>query len=211
MRPILRLAAALLTTVALPFSAALPANAQAASPATGAAATRYVDDLSTRVFTVLKDKSLSRNALRGKFRSMLRENFALDDIGNRLIRRYRSQITPAQYTAYQAALPEFAINAYADRLAEYANANVQPVRTLPRGSKGDVDVYSRIVVPGKGQPFDAIWTVRPTAGTFKILNLTVAGINLSLTQEADFSAYIAKNGFDALVGFMKSANAKAAI
>jgi phospholipid transport system substrate-binding protein len=36
----------------------------------------------------------------------------------------------------------------------------------------------------------------------------VAGINLSLTQEADFASYIQKNGFDALVAFMKSANAK---
>ena len=211
MRRLTYFAAALAVAAGIPAIVAAPAAAQAAASASGAAATRYVDDLSARVFTVLKDKSLSRNALRGKFRGMLRENFAVDDIGNRLIRRYRSQITPAQYAAYQAALPEFAINAYADRLAEYANADVQPVRTLPRGSKGDVDVYSRIVVPGKGQPFDAIWTVRPTAGSFKILNLTVAGINLSLTQEADFSAYIAKNGFDALVAFMKSANAKAAV
>ena len=39
-------------------------------------------------------------------------------------------------------------------------------------------------------------------------NLVVAGVNLSLTQEADFASYISKNGFDALVTFMKSANAK---
>ena len=84
------------------------------------------------------------------------------------------------------------------------------MRTLPRGTRGDVDVYSRIVRPG-AQPFDAVWTVRRVGGSFRIVNLTVAGINLSLTQEADFSAYIAKNGFDALVTFMKSANARAAV
>jgi phospholipid transport system substrate-binding protein len=41
-------------------------------------------------------------------------------------------------------------------------------------------------------------------------NLTVSGINLSLTQEADFNAYIEKNGFDALVTFLKTANSKSA-
>ena len=141
---------------------------------------------------------------------MLRQVFALDDIGNRLIRRYRSQITPAQYAAYQAALPEFAINAYSDRLYNYASADVTPIRTAPHGSRGDLDVYSRVTTPGKA-PFEAIWTVRPQGNGFQILNLTISGINLSLTQEADFSSYIAKNGFDPLVTFMKSANAKAAL
>jgi phospholipid transport system substrate-binding protein len=196
---------------AVPVVGVAPALSQAAAPASQQAASKFVDDLSVRAFAVLKDKSLTKNAVRAKFRAMLRDNFALDDIGNRLIRRYRSQITPAQYAAYQSALPEFAINAYTDRLYDYSDADVQPVRTLPRGTKGDVDVYSRIVTPGGGAPFDAIWTVRPVGNSWKILNLTVSGINLSLTQESDFSAYIAKNGFDALVAFMKSSNAKAAI
>lgn len=197
-------AAAVPTTV-------VPAAAQAAgSPAQSEAAGKYVQDISERVFTVLKDRSLSKGQVRAKFRVMLRQVFALDDIGNRLIRRYRNQITPAQYAAYQAALPDFAINAYTDRLASYANADVTPVRTVPHGSRGDLDVYSRVTTPGKA-PFDAIWTVRPRGNSFEVLNLTISGINLSLTQEADFSAYIAKNGFDAFVAFLKSANAKAAL
>ena len=210
MRLITRLAAVMLTATVLPIISAAPAFAQAATPAEAAAATKFVEDISNRVFALLKDKSVSQNKLRARFRTMMRESFALDEIGNKLVRRYRSQITPAQYAAYQSALPEFAINAYSDRLENFADAAVQPVRTLPRGTRGDVDVYSRIVRPG-AQPFDAVWTVRRVGGSFRIVNLTVAGINLSLTQEADFSAYIAKNGFNALVTFMKSANARAAV
>ncbi|MBV9372044.1 MAG: ABC transporter substrate-binding protein, partial [Alphaproteobacteria bacterium] len=36
---------------------------------------------------------------------------------------------------------------------------------------------------------------------------TVSGINLVLTQTADFDAYVQKNGFDKLVAFMKSRSA----
>lgn len=209
MRLTVRIALAATTALMIPLFAA-PAAAQAASPAASDAAGKFVQDISEKVFAVLKDRSLSKGQVRAKFRVMLRQVFALDDIGNRLIRRYRSQITPAQYAAYQAALPEFAINAYSDRLYNYASADVAPVRTVPHGSRGDLDVYSRVTTPGKA-PFEAIWTVRPQGNGFQILNLTISGINLSLTQEADFSAYIAKNGFDALVTFMKSANAKAAL
>ena len=208
-----RLLSIALVAAMLPVSFAAPVLAQA--PALGAttdaaAASKFVDSLSDTAFGILRDTSLSKSQIRAKFRLLLRENFALDDIGNRLIRRYRSQITPAQYAAYQAALPEFAINAYTDRLYDYRDSDVQPVRTVPRGSKGDVDVYSRVVKHSGGQ-FDAIWTLRPVGSKFHIVNLTIAGINLSLTQEADFSAYIAKNGFDALVTFMKSSNAKGAV
>ena len=44
-----------------------------------------------------------------------------------------------------------------------------------------------------------------------INGLTVEGLNLTLTQEADFAAYIQKNGFDQLVEFMKSKNARGVV
>jgi phospholipid transport system substrate-binding protein len=139
---------------------------------------------------------------------MLQQNVALDDIGNRLIRRHKATITPAQYAAYQAALPEFVLNAYADRLYDYSDATLKTLRTTGRG--GMTDVATRVTRPGN-QPVDAVWQVKKSpAGKFMVNNLTVSGINLSLTQEADFNAYIQKNGFDALVTFLKTANGKSA-
>ena len=128
----------------------------------------------------------------------------------RLIRRYRNQITPAQLAAYQAVLPDYIVNIYSDRLINYADATVKIVRTQPHGATGHVDVFTRVTDPGK-EPFDIIWLVaeRPR-GKWLVGNVTVSGINLSLTQEADFSAFIAKNGFDALIAMMKSANTKSA-
>jgi len=71
-----------------------------------------------------------------------------------------------------------------------------------------VDVIAR-VSERTGQPFESIWTVaRDGQGRWRLLNLTVAGVNLALTQEADFSAYIERNGFDALVRFMRERGAK---
>ena len=206
------LAAAFAAAVALPVAALAQGStvaAGAATPADAEAAGKFVDDLADRVFAVLRESG-SKADVRAKFRTMLRDNFAVEDAGNRLIRRYRSQITPAQLAAYQAALPTYIINIYADRLYNYENADVKIVRSAPHGSNGAVDVYSRVTVTGK-QPFDVIWAIQKTsAGKFLINNVSVSGVNLALTQEADFSSYIAKNGFDALVNFMKTANARPA-
>ncbi len=209
MSPFKTLAIAAITATALPFAAA-PVSAQAPAAASDAAAASFIDKLSNQAFAVLRDKSLSKAAARSKFRGMLQQNVALDEIGARLIRRQRAQVTPDQYVRYQAALPDFVLNAYTDRLYDYANADVKVTRTLARNDTV-TDVYSKVAQPGEA-PFDAIWQVRKLpAGKFVILNLTVAGINIALTQEADFTSYIGKNGFDALIAFMKSANAKAAV
>ena len=75
---------------------------------------------------------------------------------------------------------------------------------MPRGTRGTIDVYARVTRNNGAQPIDSIWTVKKNqSGKYVVDNLTVAGVNLSLTQEADFTAYIQKNGFDALVQFMR--------
>jgi phospholipid transport system substrate-binding protein len=123
----------------------------------------------------------------------------------RLIRRQRAGLSPAQIEAYRAAFPEFILNAYADRLYDYADARVAVQRTVGRGPF--TEVYTRVTRPG-AQPIDTIWQVKSDGGKLMVNNLVVAGINLALTQEADFTSYVGRNGFDALVAFMKSANAK---
>ena len=188
---------------------ALPAAAQVGAASTASpgdlAARPFIEALVGDGFAVLRDKSLTRPAARAKFRSMLTKNVALDDIGMRMIRRQRAALTPLQLEAYRAAFPEFVLNAYADRLYDYADAKVMVQRTVGRGPF--TEVYTRVARPGS-QPIDTIWQVKSAGGKMQVNNLVVAGVNLSLTQEADFASYAAKNGFDALVTFMKSANAK---
>ena len=207
----LAVAATLCIATAAAVFAPVAASAQVAAP--GAAslgdptAAPFVQSLADDAFAVLRDRSLSKAAGRNKFRTMLQQNVALEDIGNRLIRRHRATITPAQYSAYQTALPDFVLNAYADRLYDYSDASVKTIRSIGRGPY--TDVFTRVTRPG-AQPVDAVWQIKKLGNARMVVNnLTVSGINLSLTQEADFNAYIQKNGFDALVTFLKSANSKA--
>jgi phospholipid transport system substrate-binding protein len=159
----------------------------------------FVDSLADTAFGVLRTGN--KTAARAQFRSLLSQYFAVDAIGERLIRRWSPKITPAQRAAYKAAFPNFIIGSYADRLFDYANADLKVLRAVPQGSSAAV--MTQVVKPG-AQPITAIWTVDKVGGGYKVSNLTVAGINLAVTQSADFDAYIQKNGFDKLVAFMKS-------
>ncbi len=194
LRPLIAVALSLATFV-------LPAIAvPAAAAVDNQDPTRFVDTLADDGFAALK--SGNRAAARVKFRTLLSQYFAIDEIGDRLIRRWRPQISSAQYAAYKAVLPDFLIGAYADRLYDYANADLKVVRAVPRGASAAV--MSQVTKPGSAQPLAAVWTVQRIGGGYKVVNLTVAGINLTITQTADFDAYVQRNGFDKLVAFMKA-------
>ncbi|TVV71561.1 MlaC/ttg2D family ABC transporter substrate-binding protein [Sphingomonas solaris] len=201
----------MISFVTLARSALLPALLATASltapafvaPAAAAVNTQepgaFVDTLADEGFAVLRTGS--RAAARSQFQSLLTQHFAVDQIGDRLIRRWRPKITPAQYASYKAAFPNFIIGTYADRLFDYARADLKLVRTVPQGTSAAV--MTQVTKPGSS-PINAVWTVDRVGGGYKVTNLTVAGINLAVTQAADFDAYIQRNGFDKLVAFMKS-------
>ena len=186
------------------------ASAEAATEAQAKAAGVFVDGLADKAFAILRDKSIDRATGRAKFRTMLRQNFDVQMIGNKLIRQHMPPaITQAQYLQYQQIFPDYIVGTYADRLYDYANADLKVLRTRPRGTRGDIDVVTRITMAGGGQPIDAIWAVRPdSSGRMMITNITVSGVNLTLTQEADFDSYIRRNGFDALLRFMREAGGR---
>jgi len=205
----LSIAAASLAIACLAPAGFVASPALAAAPAdNGKAAGAFVDNLADRAYAVLRDKTNDKATVRATFRTLLKQNFAIEEIGNKLIRRHSRNVSKAQYQAYMAAFPDYVVDTYTDNLFEFANSDLRIVRTLPRGTNGNVDVYTRVVRNDGAQPIDAIWSVRQDpGGKYLITNLTVAGVNLSLTQEADFNAYIAKNGFDALVKFMREKKA----
>ena len=159
----------------------------------------FVDTLTDEAFAALRTGN--RAAARSQFRSLLSQYFAVDAIGDRLIRRWSAKITPAQKAAYKAAFPNFIIGSYADRLFDYANADLKVLRTVPQG--GSAAVMTQVVKPG-AQPITAIWTVDRVGGGYKVSNLTVAGSNLAVTQSSYFDSYIQNNGFDKVGAFMKS-------
>ena len=159
----------------------------------------FIDTLADQGFSILRTGN--RVAARAQFRSLLAQYFAVDAIGDRLIRRWKPKITPAQLAAYKAAFPNFIIGTYADRLFDYANADLKVIRATPAGT--GAAVVTQVTKRGSA-PITAIWTVDRGGTGYRVSNLTVSGVNLALTQSADFDAYIQRNGFDKFVSFLKA-------
>lgn len=163
---------------------------------------RFIQTLTTDGFAAIR--SGSHATAKARFRTLLTDNVAVDQISDRLIRRWLPTITPAQKAAYKAALPGYVIGTYADRLFDYSDATVQVIRAQPTAG-GGADVYTLVTKPG-AQGVRATWSLTQVNGQWKVLNLNVAGINVALAQAADFDAVIQRQGFDALIAKMKARN-----
>lgn len=195
----LLLASAFSTAVFAP-PAAMMAPAQAA--VSQASPSAFVESLAADGLGVLRTGSASER--RSRFRSLLGQHFAIDRIGDRLIQRWRNDISASQYSAYQRALPGFILGTYADRLSAYARADVEVTNATQRGST--YLVQTRITNPGS-RPVTAVWYLTRSGGSYRVYNMRVAGINLTLNQAQDFDSYVQRNGFDRLVQFMASRGA----
>lgn len=177
----------------MPFAAPAAAAVDASDPS------KFIGTLTDEGFAALRTGN--KTAARTQFRTLLAQHFAVDEIGERLIRRWSPTITAAQHAAYKAAFPNFIIGTYADRLFEYAKADLKVVRAMP--SAGGTDVVTQVTKPGAA-PITTIWSVKKAPDGYKVTNLKVGGINLAISQAADFDAIVQRKGFDALVAMMKA-------
>ncbi|MDO6414761.1 ABC transporter substrate-binding protein [Sphingomonas sp. BIUV-7] len=160
---------------------------------------RFIQTLTADGFVAMKTGN--KAAARAQFRTLLASHVAVDQIGDRLVRRWLPTITPAQKAAYKQALPTYIVGTYADRLFEYSDATIKIIRAQPAG--GGVDVMTQVIKPGN-QPIPAVWSVSQVGGAWKVANLRVGGINVAMAQAADFDSVIQREGFDALIKKMKA-------
>lgn len=189
----------LAATIALAGVASPIAISPASAAISQASPSAFVETLANDGLRSLRTGTPSEK--RARFRGLIEQHFAVNAIGDRLIQRWRDRITPAQYQSYRRALPGFLLGTYADRLATYANAEVEVTNATERG--GTYFVQTRVTNPG-GRPGSVIWQLSRSDGRYQVVNMRVSGINLTMNQAQDFDSYIQRRGFDQLVSFMQS-------
>ncbi|WP_174274722.1 MlaC/ttg2D family ABC transporter substrate-binding protein [Sphingomonas bacterium] len=160
---------------------------------------RFVQTLTTDAFAAANG---DKGQAKAKFRALLAQHVAVDEMGDRLIRRWLPTITPAQRAAYKAALPTYLVGTYTDNLITYSDATIKVISAQP-GNAGMASVITTVQKPGRS-PVRAIWSLMQVGGRWKVSNVTVAGINVAMAQAADFDSVVQRQGFDALVRIMRA-------
>ncbi len=168
---------------------AAPYNVSVAAPANGAE--QFIDGLGQKAIALLADQSVTKPQREAQFADMLKTNFDLKTIGRFALGRHWQEATDQQKTDYQRLFENMVSTVYIQRFDAYAGQKFEVLNSVPAGS--DTSVRSRINIQGTS-PIAVEWRVRGKEGNYKIVDVVVENVSMSLTQRNDFDAVIQKAG-----------------
>lgn len=163
-----------------------------APPAQAMTADEFVQQISKKAFSSLGEANLSDADRVERFRVLLNEAFDMKRIGRFVLGRHWRTASDVEKTEFQDLFEKFIVQAYANRFRDLTDKKLVVNGTRELNARESL-VPSRIEIPG--QPaVNVNWKVRESNGTLKIVDVTVEGISMSVTQRDEFSAVIRQTG-----------------
>ncbi len=134
----------------------------------------------------------------------------LELISQFVLGRFWHRATAEQRAEFQELFTEYLTNSYARQLGSYRAETLTIVGSHPVGRK---DVLVETSVESSNGAANPIWRVRAKDGEYKIIDVSIDGVSLALTQRREFAAVINRQGLDGLLNMLReklAAQAKAA-
>ncbi|WP_404422073.1 phospholipid-binding protein MlaC [Thalassospira australica] len=190
------LAAAIVSVTGLMAGPAFAGNVTTTpSPTVEVAANRNATDviktLADEAIAGLTDQSLSNDTRRQNFVALMDRYFAMDVISRFVLGRYWRSISEEELNEFADLLQDYLALNYASQFKGF-NGEQFVVGDEKQQNK-DTFVNSQFVRPD-GPPVSIIWRLREFGGEYKIIDVTVEGLSMGITQRDEFTAVIQQNG-----------------
>jgi phospholipid transport system substrate-binding protein len=179
--------AVILTALALP---AFIQPALAAYPAE-----TFVSQNIAKGLTLLNNKTLSREQKRDQFEQFLLGLTDLKRIADFTLGQYRRTAPPADVSAFETAFRDYAVAVYQSYFSKYAGQTLKVTNTTQR-SATDYIVTTQMIDPADRSgrpPLEVDFRVRTDGPRPVVVDVSVAGVWISLEQRDQFVAFLGQN------------------
>lgn len=170
-------------------------------------AENFVDAMAGRAIGFLGSQKMTEEQKRASFRRLLEDSFDMSTIGRFALGTYWRGASDAQRAEYQRQFKIMVVNVYSERFSEYTDQTFRTTGARADGAN-DALVSSLIESPEGKTPVRVDWRVRNKDGRYKIVDVIVEGVSMSLTQRSDFSSVIQAGGgnVDVLLNHLRKKN-----
>ncbi|MBI2234007.1 MAG: ABC transporter substrate-binding protein [Micavibrio aeruginosavorus] len=161
-------------------------------------AENFISSMARRALDFLGNAQQTQAQKSESFRRLLEDNYDMETIGRFTMGRYWKTATPAQRTEYQRLFKKRVVEMYSNRFSEYKG---QKFETRGARAEGENDtIVSSMIIPVDGTPEVSVdWRVRYKDGRYRVVDVIVAGVSMSVTQRSDFASVIQQGGGDVQV------------
>jgi phospholipid transport system substrate-binding protein len=167
---------------------AMPALAQAATPAESFVSTNIEKGLQ-----ILNTHGPQRA---GQFQTFLEGLTDISRIGRFTLGNARRTASPADLASFESAFRNYAIAVYQSRLSKYSGQTLKVTGSVDNGP-GDFTVSTVMVDPAAQsdqQPLPVGFRVVSEGSRMVVIDVSVAGVWLSIEERDQFSAFLAQHG-----------------
>ena len=123
--------------------------------------------------------------------SLVEQIVAVDQVGDYVLGRYTSAVTPAQHAQYLTLFHQTLSFAITNQIQAFKGITFTVNGSAPMGN--DTVVDTTITRPGQPSA-DVGWAVDEVGGSPKIVDVIVAGTSLRITTRNDYASVITSNG-----------------
>ena len=164
----------------------------------------FVKQTTDRGLSFLANPNLGDAQKKSEFRSLLNSSFDLETIGRFALGKFWNTATPAERAEYMGLFRKMVVDTYSNRFTEYKG---QTLEVLSSRKVGNDYLVASIMKDPKGSAPDVKidWRVRNKGAGFKIVDVIVEGVSMSVTQRSDFASVIQGGGgkVSALINSLK--------
>ncbi len=176
-----------LTAAAIMFAgvfAGTPALA-GADPAT------FISNLGNRLQTVASQASAAQR--QPGFRQLLDEDFDVPGIGRFVLGRFWRVFTPSEQQQFVCYFEDYVVLSFSDKLSDLVADGVVFNVIGSRPDSDGVIVFSQIS-RRTGQPIRVDWHLNPFAGIYKVSDVIIDGVSMTVNGRSDLEGVVERNG-----------------
>jgi phospholipid transport system substrate-binding protein len=186
------------------------ASNAAPPPVNPADAVAFMNRLWDRAVEVLNRKT-DPAVREARFRELFRRDFDAPGIARFVLGRYWRAVSEEEQKEFVKLFEDYVVFVYTARLADFGGQSFKI-----RGSRSDgngVIVSTDVISPGNPTPLRMDWRlVTADNGSYKINDVIVEGVSMTMTQRSEFAAVVQRNGgqVQSLLSMMREKTASAA-
>ena len=154
----------------------------------------FVKALGDRAIQLLTSTQISDKEQAIRFRTLLREGFAVDKIGQFVLGKYRRKATPGELNEFRKLYEDYIVSLYASAFRNYSGETFVVSRIVNTRNAHDTMVVTHINPETDSNPTKVVFQVRNWKDTYKVLDIKVQGVSMILTQRDEFTGFIRNNG-----------------
>jgi phospholipid transport system substrate-binding protein len=157
----------------------------------------FVSKMSNEGLEFLGNDKLSEAQKKKRFKALLDSHFDIKTIAQFALGIHWRNISDSEKKEYVDLFENMVVNIYTRRFGDYKGQEIV-VKTASKRGRRDF-IVSSVILPPKGENGPEVnldWRVRNRNGSLKIIDISVEGTSMIITQRADFSAVIQKGNGD---------------